>query len=278
MSKTAGHRVALIQQLFHGPRGPARLTRALSEAAAAGAVLAVLPELALDPWVPAGRTVREEEAEDPRGPRLQTLSMAAREAELAVLGGAIVRDRAGRRRNRALLLDRRGELIASFDKLHLPCEEGFWESDHYEPGETLAKRIDLEGLALGVQICSDLNRPQGSQILAAQGVEVILAPRATPQASYDRWLTVGRANALTCATYVISVNRPPEPGLPLSPGGHSFCVDPEGRVIAESSDPLTLVTLEPATVERARREYPGYLAVRAGLYARGWAELVEDTR
>lgn len=267
--------VALVHRVFHG-EAATELEGALVEARGAGAQLAVLPELPLDPWVPATTTVRDEDAEDPGGPRERALAGAASGAGIAVLGGAIVRDGNGRRRNRALLFDRDGALAAAYDKLHLPSEEGFWESDHYEAGDVLPRRIDLLGFGLGLQICSDLNRLQGSQILAAQGATAIFAPRATPEASYDRWRTVIRAIALTCSTWVVSVNRPFEPDLTLSPGGPSLCVDPEGRVVAESTDPLTLVTLDHDSVTRARSEYPGYLDTRSDLYARGWSALTED--
>jgi predicted amidohydrolase len=274
VSDTGSLTIAMVHRLFPG-EDAAGLDAALVEAANAGAQLAVLPELPLDSWAPAAKTPRDEDTEELGGRRQRALAAAAREARIAVLGGAIVRDENGRRRNRALLLDASGTPIGHYDKLHLPSEEGFWESDHYEAGDALPERIDLLGFGLGVQICSDLNRPQGSQLLAAQGAAAILGPRATPESGYERWRTVIRANALTCSTWVVSVNRPAEPELALSPGGPSLCVDPEGRVVAESTEPLTLVTLEQDAVARARREYPGYLDVRSSLYARGWAELGE---
>jgi predicted amidohydrolase len=265
--------VALVHQVFHGPDGPERLGRTLEACRRDGAELALLPELPLDRWAPATRDVREADAEDPDGPRHRQLAEAARQSGLAVLGGAITRDAAsGRRFNRALLFDASGALAAVYDKLHLPCEEGFWESDHYEPGETPPRRIDALGFALGLQVCSDLNRPQGSLLLAAQGVEAILAPRCTPPESYARWRDVIRGNAITCATYVLSTNRSvSESGVSI--GGPSLAVGPDGSVLLETTDASGLVTLDRDLIERARAEYPGYLGIRADLYARGWAEV-----
>jgi predicted amidohydrolase len=270
-------KIALIHELFHGPGGAERLAGRLDRAAGAGAELAVLPELPMQPWIPARRTARDEDAEDLGGPLWRAMSEAARGAGIAVAGGAIVRDPGTKRRyNRSLLFDRAGELLASYDKLHVPCEEGFWESDHYDEGEEPPRRIDGLGMPLGVQICSDVQRPQGSQMLAAQGVEAILAPRATPPGSYERWKTVLRANALTSAVWVVSVNRPaPESGVAI--GGPSLIVAPDGRVVLETTSPLELFTLERDAVSRARRGYPGYLALRADLYARGWAATAAAT-
>lgn len=263
--------VALVHEVFHGPAGLERLAARLGEARHAGAELALLPELPLDPWIPATRTPRDEDAEPPEGPRHRALAAAAKTAGLGLLGGAIVRElRTGRRFNRALLFDATGRLVASYDKLHVPAEEGYWERDHYAEGDEPPQRIDGFALPLGIQICSDLNRPEGCHLLGAQGAMAILAPRATPPESYERWLLVGRANAITSATYVLSANRPAPEGA-TAVGGPSFAIGPDGAILAESFEPMRLVRLEQEAVERARQAYPGYLSVRAALYARGWS-------
>jgi len=270
--------VALIHEVFHGPGREQRLHERLGQARRRGADLALLPELPLDPWVPASRNPRDGDAEPPDGPRQRLLAAAARAAGIGVHGGAIVHDAAsGERRNRALLLDATGRLVATYDKLHLPCEPGFWERDHYGPGDEPPHRVDGFALALGLQICSDLQRPAGTQLLGALGAEAILAPRATPPESYERWRTVIRADAITSASYVVSVNRPaPEGAAPI--GGPSIAVAPGGEVLAETTEPLALLRLERAAVAAARRDYPGYLDVRAELYARAWAALCASPR
>jgi N-carbamoylputrescine amidase len=268
--------VALISEVFCDTTGPSRLSARLREARARGADLALLPELPLNPWSPAVETPRDEDAEGPEGPRHQVMSAAAREAGIALVGGAIVQDpRTGRRHNTALVFDRDGTHLASYRKVHLPEEDGFWETRHYEPGDALSPIIDL-GMRTGLQICSDINRPEGSHLLGALGAEVILNPRATEAATFDRWRTVFIANAMTSGAYVLSVNRPAEEhGVPL--GGPSFAVAPTGDVLSESTDILTIVPLDRATVARAKGRYPGYLATRSDLYAEGWKH-VKRTR
>lgn len=265
--------VALVRDTFAEPEGPDRLDRHLREALARGAQLAVLPELPLNPWSPAFETSRGEDAEPPEGARHQILSRAARTTGIGIVGGAIVADPASRRRhNTALVFDARGTLVSSYRKTHLPEEEGFWETRHYEPGDALPAVVDAFGLRLGLQICSDINRPEGSLILGASGAEAIVNPRATEAATFDRWKTVMVANALTSGAYVLSVPRPrAEFGVPL--GGPSFAVAPTGAVLAETTETLAIVRVDREVVEQARRRYPGYLASRADLYADGWRRL-----
>lgn len=269
--------VALISDLFVYPTDTHRLGESLMRARSLGAEVAVLPELPLNPWSPATKTPHEHDAEAPGGPRHQALSDAARAAGLGVIGGAIVRDpESGRRHNTALVFVPSGILAASYRKLHLPEENGFWETRHYEPGDALPVVVEAFGMRVGLQVCSDVNRPEGSLILGALGAEIIISPRATEAATFERWKTIFIANAITSCAYVLSVARPrPELGVPL--GGPSFAVAPTGEVLVETTESMALVTLRRTVIEEARRRYPGYLATRADLYAEGWKRVRSTT-
>ena len=265
--------VALISEVFFEPDGPQRLIQRLDDAAGRGADLALLPEIPLNRWSPATKTAAEEDAEPEGGPRTQAMAEAAQRARIGLVGGIINKDPGtGRRTSRALAFDGNGQIVARYEKLHLPEEVGFWETSHYEPGTEAGGRIDAFGLPIGLQICSDNNRPEGSHLLAAQGAMAILIPRASEERTYQRWKLVFRANALTSCAYVLSVNRPaPEDGVLI--GGPSIAVDPAGNAVLETTDTMSLVTLDAAVIRKARADYPGYLPVRAALYADAWREV-----
>ncbi len=265
--------VALVTEVFHDDPGGEVLREHLREARDRGADLAVLPELPLNGWAPATQIARDEDAEPVDGPRQTALAQAAAHAGIAVLGGAIVVDAdTGERHNTALLYSASGTCLARYRKIHLPEEAGYWETSHYKPGNAAPEIIEGLPLRLGLQICSDVNRPQGFQLLAAQGVEVVLAPRATPPETYERWRMVLRANAIMSGAYLVSVNRPgPEGGASI--GGPSLAIAPTGEVLAETTDPVHVVTLERSAVAEASTEYPGYLKRFPEVYAKGWSGL-----
>ena len=265
--------VALVSEVFWQPDGIGRLGATLDQCVERGADLAVLPEIPLNPWRPATKVPHDEDAEPMDGPRATRMAAAARAAGIGLVGGIIHRDPAsGRRTSRLLVFDRSGALAATYEKLHLPEEPGFWETSHYEPGTLPPQRIDAFGMPVGVQICSDANRPEGSHLLGARGVQAVLVPRSSEERTYQRWKIVFRANALTSCCYVLSVNRPdPEEGVLI--GGPSIAVDPNGAVLVETTDRISVVTLEGSVVSAARIAYPGYLPVRARLYADAWAEI-----
>lgn len=262
--------VALVTEVFFGDPEGDQLTARLREAREEGAELAVLPELPLNSWAPAQAEASDDDAEAPEGPRHRRQARAAREAGVALLGGAIVRDPdTGRRHNTSLLFDADGSLLTSYRKLHIPDEEGFREARHYEGGSEPPEPVFGLSISVGIQICSDIQRPEGARLLSALGAGVILVPRCTPTASYDHWLMVMRAAAATCAAYVVSVNRPgPESDVPI--GGPSVVVVPDGGVQLETTETLAVTTLRSDAVRRARTEYPGYLASRPEVFARGW--------
>lgn len=260
----------MIREIFSETADDARLEALLKEARGQGAAMAMLPELPMLPWRPAFQEAHDEDGEPLQGRTLARLSRAARHHEIALLGGAIVIDAATKlRHNTALLIDAGGCLVATYRKLHLPCEPGFWESHHYTPADDPPEPIEGFPLRLGIQLCSDINRPAGSHILCSMGAEALLCPRATEAATFERWRLMLRANALAGCAYVLSVTRPrPEFEVPL--GGPSIAIAPDGEVVVETEDTLVTVELKRERVERCRAQYPGYLPVRAELYARGW--------
>ncbi len=267
--------IALISDVFPSPGDGGRLLEHLNAAKKAGAQLAVLPELPLNPWSPATKHAHDEDAEDVEGPRHHMLQKAAHEVGIGVVGGAIVKDPdTGARYNTALVFDAAGNLLGTHRKQAIPCEPGFWESSHYEAGREIPTVFTQFGIAFGVQICSDVNRTVMSNTLAAMGAGAIINPRASELATYDRWHYCLRAVARTTNTYVLSVNRPSaENGVLI--GGPSLAVDPFGEVMAESTDAVVVVTLRQEELDRAKVAYPGYLSVPAELYARTWAKIAQ---
>lgn len=263
--------IAMVSDVFFDRDPAARLTARLIECRDRGAELAILPELPLNAWSPFRRVAHDDDAEPPDGPRERLQAEAARSAGIGLIGGVIRRDQAtGRRFNTALVFSARGSLIGTYAKCHLPQEPGFWETSHYQPGIEPSPVFRDFSMPFGVQICSDINRPEGCHLLGAMGAEFVAAPRATELATWERWRTVIRANALTSALHVISVNRPgPEHGVLM--GGPSIAVAPDGRVLVESLDPVSEVRIDRHAIQKARIDYPGYLPIRSDLYAQAWS-------
>ncbi|MCP4835916.1 MAG: carbon-nitrogen hydrolase family protein [Phycisphaera sp.] len=260
-------RIALVAEVY--PEDDQSLVDDMKQAADAGARIVVLPECPAQAWAPGRSTPRPADAEEAGGPRESRQSEAARMSGVALLGGGIERCADGRRRNAAVLWDAEGVERLRYHKMHIPDEPGFREAAHYEPGLDRPRVVEVEGLRVGAQICSDNQRPEGAMMLAAQGCDCILNPRATERGLLDRWKTIWRANAMVTGCWVVSANRPrPEPGTPL--GGPGVAVSPEGEICLESDSKMSFVDVDPARVTSARAVYPAYLAIPGTTYAAAW--------
>ncbi len=264
--------VALISEVF---RSEDTLCASLHTARKQGADLAILPELPLNSWSPATKIQSPDDAEPPGGAREMILRNAAHKTSTAVLGGVIRQLSDGRRISLALLIDTQGQIVGASPKHVLPDEEGFWECDHYEPSHDPPEIIEFYGCKLGIQICSDANRPSAAQLLAAQGVQVILAPRATSPSTWERWCLAYQSMALTASAWVVSVNRPQmEYGVEI--GGPSLVVNPMGDVVLETTERISTHSLDLQEVTDARKTYPGYLAWPAETYITGWKKILKQ--
>ena len=262
-------KIALVSSVF--PEGSSELRERLHSVKSNGADLALLPECPAQTWVAATSNASSQDAEPAGGPRESRQAAAARAAEIALLGGSIEQTVDGGRLNTAVFWDDHGREQLRYSKMHIPDEPGFREAAHYDPSTNAVQCVEYHGWRIGVQICSDNQRPTGCQMLAAQGCDLILNPRATERTFLETWITIWRANAITTGCWVASVNRPePEGGVSL--GGPSVIIDPFGEVQL-FEDPLVVVTLDQSKVLEAKQAYPGYLAIPSATYAKLWKDI-----
>lgn len=151
-------------------------------------------------------------------------------------------------------------------KAYLPDETGFWEASWYERGGGRFRPATIGALQVGVLICTELWFMQHARDYGQAGIHLLLTPRATEQATTDKWLAGGRAAAVIAGAYGLSSNlvndRLASSAEGTSLGGRGWVVDPEGRVLAETSpaEPFVTVEIDPAVAEAAKTTYPRYVS------------------
>jgi N-carbamoylputrescine amidase len=179
--------VALLQFRSPGPEPERALqegARACREAARLGADVALFPEMWQVGYAPcptddAGREAWSALATEPDG------QFVARFRELATeLGIAIVitylQRWDGAPRNAATVIDRRGEIVLTYAKVHT-CDFGMEAA--MTPGDAFrVADLDLAHgrVRVGVMICYDREFPEAARALMLGGAEVILTPNACP--------------------------------------------------------------------------------------------------
>ena len=165
--------------------------------------------------------------------------------------------------NRSFLIDRRGDITARYDKIHmfdvdLKGGESYRESRSYRPGD-LGVVADLPWGRLGLTICYDLRFPALYRALAEAGATFLAIPSSfTRQTGEAHWHVLMRARAIENGSFVFAAAQGGDHENGRATFGHSLVVDPWGRVIAEGgSEPgVIFADVDPAEVATARARVP----------------------
>jgi predicted amidohydrolase len=155
------------------------------------------------------------------------------------VGSTAIAREDGKVANRAFLFDPAGNLVTTYDKIHmfdvdLDKGESWRESATYEPGrETVI--ADLPEMRLGLAVCYDLRFPQLFREQALAGAEVLTTPAAfTRQTGEAHWHILLRARAIENGAWVVSAAQGGRHEDGRETFGHSMVVDPWGRIVAEA--------------------------------------------
>ena len=165
--------------------------------------------------------------------------------------------------NRSFLIGRDGEIVATYDKIHmfdvdLAGGESYRESRNYRPGDS-AVVADLPFARFGLSICYDLRFPALYRALAEAGATVLTIPSAfTRQTGEAHWHVLMRARAIENGSFVLAAAQGGEHENGRGTFGHSLVVDPWGRILAEGgTEPgVVIADIDPAEVTAARSKVP----------------------
>lgn len=202
---------------------------AMRRVAAQGAQLAVLPEM----WS-CGYDYRHLAELAQQTPAvLERWQQVCRETGLVCVGSLPEPD-AGRIYNTAYVIDR-GELIASYRKLHLFStmqEDRFLTAGN----RTLVAETSIG--RLGIAICYDLRFAELFRKLALEGAEIICLPAEWPKPRQAHWDTLLRARAIENQLFVVASNCCGVQGK-LDFFGHSQLISPLGNLLAIAGEEET---------------------------------------
>lgn len=234
----------------------------LSQAAAAGADLAVLPEY-LDYL---GRAAGLPKPEPVDGEFAAFFAAAAQEMDMWVLAGSFheIGPDPEHTYNTSLVFDRSGALAATYRKIHLydvqiPGRVSYLESDGVAPGRETAV-VEIDGVRVGLSICYDLRFPELYRRLAVEGgAEVLVVPAAfMMHTGRDHWEVLLRARAIENQCFVVAAGQIGDHDPGRTCFGRSMVVDPWGTILAQAPDTVgvTVADLDLDRLRQIRTELP----------------------
>ncbi|MGD0394060.1 MAG: carbon-nitrogen hydrolase family protein [Acidimicrobiales bacterium] len=210
-----------------------------SRAAEGGADIAVLPEMwqigyASCPEDEAGRARWQDMAIARNDPWVSAFRKAASDLNLAIVATFLERWPRSPR-NTALLIDRHGQDVLCYAKVHT-CDWGMEKA--LTPGECFeVTRLDIEGgiVDVGVMICADREFPESARELMLGGAELILVPNACPMAGERTYQLRSRAFENMTAMATVNYSAPDQ-------DGHSSVFD--GMVFESNGQPRDQLVFE----------------------------------
>ena len=177
------------------------------------------------------------------------------------LAGSVPANRPDGIANTMVLVDKVGEVVASYDKIHL-----FFVADedlHFTPGhEAVVASWEPfeagEGLEMGLAICFDLRFPEMTRKLCDGGAQIVLVSAQWPQARVDHFRDLTRVRAMENQMYIASCNSCGDDDKGLVLGGCSTVVGPSGEVkgVLGHEEGVLTVSIDLDEVERTRNSFP----------------------
>lgn len=224
----------------------------VAEAAKRGCDFMGLPELFADPT----HGLRMDQwAEIEGGPVTTWLARQAKKHRMVIVATVALRD-SNTVANTGVIYDKRGRLVGCYPKVHLP--DG--EREIGTAGQDFPV-FEVEGVRVGMQICYDLQFPEGCRILALRGAEVIFWPNmegGMPEAQTE---VVMRTRAIENGLYLVSSAY-----LLTGSGyfrvpkvhGRSCIIDWAGMIVAEVGLRLGVATalLDRRELQERRAQHP----------------------
>ncbi len=231
-----------------------RIVSAMEQAAARGADLVVVPELAVCGYPPEDLLLRSDFLEANRR-AVDDIASRARQVT-AVVGFA---DRQEDVFNAAAILSG-GKVAGIYHKHHLPNYAVFDEKRYFQSGRRPVI-FTVAGVAVGVTICEDMWYPDGPHVLqAAEGAEILLCSSASPyhrgkSRDRERMLATRAADTVSVVAFCNLVGGQDE----LVFDGGSVVFDEQGRMRARGrafEEDLVLCDVDADSVFRSRLHDP----------------------
>lgn len=247
----------------------------LQIAKAAGAEMAVLPEMCCCPYENEA-FVRYAMPAD--SPFLMKLAEAAKALGIYLVAGSVPEADAGKIYNTSFVYDPKGECIARHRKVHLfdinvPGGQYFMESDTFTPGKEITS-FDTPWGRFGLMICYDIRFPEMARLTAQNPdpfsrTNAIIVPAAFNLTTGPaHWEISFRMRALDQQIFMVGCAPARDENSSYQAWGHSIVTDPWGSVMVqmEEDEGIVTVELDLDRVGKVREQLPLLKHRRTDLY------------
>ena len=174
-----------------------------------------------------------------------------------IVGGSFIKKEGKRGKNTCLCIDRKGNIIAKYEKIHLYSPDG--EAEFVDSGDTPVI-VDIEGLKIGLSICYDIRFPElyRSYINTEFPPQLMVNMSAWPKTRRNQYKIMASSRAIENQCYFLALSQCGEIKDSIYNSGCSLLVDSMGNTIKEldENEGYLYETIDTATVDLTRNTYP----------------------
>lgn len=220
----------------------------------------VFPEMFTTPYE---ETYFIRNKQDELGEVVSFLKSVASQFNAYVIGGSIPESNQDKLFNTTFIIDRKGQIITKYRKIHLfaveyPNGEKFDESHFLSPGNQVVT-FDTEFGKMGVMICFDIRFPELAYQIQSMGANVIFVPAAFNQFTGPlHWDVTFRSRAIDNQLFIVGSSPSNDSFGQYHPYGHSLVVDPYGKIIKQlnGQEGIMQVEITLDLINEVRRRIP----------------------
>lgn len=211
----------------------AKITDLIEKNFKRGTDIIVLPEFCNIGFKP--NIFRELAEELNNSETIEFLSELAQKYNTNIIGGSFISKRINKFYNTCPVINRDGELIATYDKMHLFSYYGCKEGEYLTKGEKPVM-IDIDGIKIGLSLCYEIRFPELYRAYRKAGADLLINMAAWPKSRAIHWEALSKARAIENQCFMVALTQ-----SGLIEGneynlGHSRIIDYNGEIIAEIKD------------------------------------------
>lgn len=194
------------------------------------------------------------------------IAQLAKQFNVDIIAGSVSNIKDNNVYNTAFSVNKDGELINEYDKVHLvPMLR---EPEFLTDGNKVPEPFQLSDGTLATQIiCYDLRFPELLRYPAKNGAKIAFYVAQWPSARLNHWLALLKARTIENDMYVVAANGCGNDGN-TEYAGYSTVINPNGEIVQElGSDEGVLTTnVDLELVDQQRESIPVFRNLKPNLY------------
>jgi len=188
---------------------------------------------------------------------IEFLSDIAKKYNVNIIGGSYIREDNGVYKNSCPIINRKGELCAIYDKIHLYSPDG--EARAVESGDT-PLIVDIEGLKIGLSICYDIRFPElfRSYMAEQNKPDMLINLSAWPKTRRAQYDAMAKSRAVENQSYFLALSQTGLIKDDIYNSGYSALIEPLGETAAllDENEGWIFKTIDTNIVKNVRETYP----------------------